>query len=306
MKGSREVRRTAIEVLSRAFTPERIDTLNLVTESRTKRLTVVLEDAIRPQQIGSCLNVLEAYGIHKVHLVDTYNRLPVDMFKGGNDFDFKCGVQEQLKPILTPLSAGAAVASVAAAVSAKPLGKLIDPKKPQIAAQTFLRKAMDRLRLLPGAHYEPRSAVATTAVATVSAAVSAAAGPAAAVVGPIATAVASAAAGPLASLATRAAADSIHHVDRMALLFGGHDQRITSYARGMCDGMFSLPGMGVVPIFDTDAAVAVTLTYLNSWGGIQPDLTEDEKEKLILHWLLQHHPSPKAILRDHDMYDNIK
>ena len=56
--------------------------------------------------------------------------------------------------------------------------------------------------------------------------------------------------------------------------------------------------MGFAESFNLSVSTAVTLAYLSSLGGLQHgDLTQTEKDRLVLRWLIKSVPQGAKILR---------
>lgn len=67
----------------------------------------------------------------------------------------------------------------------------------------------------------------------------------------------------------------------VAVVFGNELVGITEEMRGLCDGTFYIPMMGLTDSFNLSVTSAITLSYLKLLGGIKPgDLAPSEREKV--------------------------
>jgi len=67
-----------INYLSEYITPERKELFEKVLSSRTRYLTVVLEDIYQPQNASAVLRSCDCFGIQDVHIIENYNRFQVN------------------------------------------------------------------------------------------------------------------------------------------------------------------------------------------------------------------------------------
>jgi tRNA (guanosine-2'-O-)-methyltransferase len=64
--------------LSPHITEKRLNLFNRIIESRTKYLTVVLEDIFQPQNASAVLRSCDCFGIQDVHIIENRNEFEVD------------------------------------------------------------------------------------------------------------------------------------------------------------------------------------------------------------------------------------
>jgi tRNA (guanosine-2'-O-)-methyltransferase len=64
--------------LSPHITEKRLGLFNRIIESRTKYLTVVLEDIFQPQNASAVLRSCDCFGIQDVHIIENRNEFEVD------------------------------------------------------------------------------------------------------------------------------------------------------------------------------------------------------------------------------------
>ena len=64
--------------LSPHITEKRLSLFNRIIESRTKYLTVVLEDIFQPQNASAVLRSCDCFGIQDVHIIENRNEFEVD------------------------------------------------------------------------------------------------------------------------------------------------------------------------------------------------------------------------------------
>jgi len=74
---------------------------------------------------------------------------------------------------------------------------------------------------------------------------------------------------------------------RFAFVFGNEKNGITATMRSASDIRFVLPMQGFTKSFNVNVATAITLTYLKNYGILEPSLTEEEKDKLVLSWMMK-------------------
>lgn len=67
-----------INYLSEYITPERKELFEKVLSSRTRYLTVVLEDIYQPQNASAVLRSCDCFGIQDVHIIENNNRFQVN------------------------------------------------------------------------------------------------------------------------------------------------------------------------------------------------------------------------------------
>ena len=72
------LRTELLEYLSSVVTPERISLYNKIIESRTKYITVVLEDIFQPQNASAVLRSCDCFGIQNIHVIENRNKFNVD------------------------------------------------------------------------------------------------------------------------------------------------------------------------------------------------------------------------------------
>eukprot|EP01117_Protostelium_nocturnum_P013781 TRINITY_DN5184_c0_g1_i2.p1 TRINITY_DN5184_c0_g1~~TRINITY_DN5184_c0_g1_i2.p1 ORF type:complete len:345 (-),score=97.64 TRINITY_DN5184_c0_g1_i2:18-1052(-) len=328
----------AIDVLSRYQQKDRITKLNKVLNGRTRGLTVVLENIIDPGNAAAVLRTVESHGIQDVHLIESWHNFninseitkgcdrwmtihryksPVDCLEKLKKDKYaiwsscigeeSISIQSAAFPRIKPIDPHQAAATLAAAAATKPFEELMDPKDTHNEQHSFMREALDRVKLHPFGDLDPkkskakvRSVAANAAAAAAAAVVSVATGPlttaAATVAGPLAAAVAAAASGPLSTLAGEVAADSLNHVNKLAIVFGNENRGVSKYMKQESDGLFELPMRGMSQSYNISASVAISMAYLNSWGGIQPDLSDEEKEQILFEWLIKSTEFAKKIL----------
>ena len=74
----------------------------------------------------------------------------------------------------------------------------------------------------------------------------------------------------------------------VAVVFGNELTGITEEMCEACDHTFYVPMVGLADSFNLSVGSAITLSYLKLLGGIKPgDLTEKEREKLLLRWIMK-------------------
>ena len=79
---------------------------------------------------------------------------------------------------------------------------------------------------------------------------------------------------------------------------GNEERGITEEMRALCDGTFQIPMSGFAESFNLSVGTAVTLAFLSSLGGLKHgDLPQEERERLVLRWLLKSVPMGAAILK---------
>ena len=64
--------------LSNFVTPERLNLFEEVLKSRTKYITVVLEDIFQAQNASATLRTCDCFGVHDVHIIENRNKFNVD------------------------------------------------------------------------------------------------------------------------------------------------------------------------------------------------------------------------------------
>ena len=67
-----------IQYLSGYLTPNRLALFNKVLQTRTRYLTVVLEDIFQPQNASAVLRTCDCFGIQDVHIIENRNDFKVD------------------------------------------------------------------------------------------------------------------------------------------------------------------------------------------------------------------------------------
>lgn len=67
-----------IEYLAEFATEERINRINVVLESRTRHLTVVLEDVYQPHNASAVLRSCDCFGIQDAHIIENENSFDPD------------------------------------------------------------------------------------------------------------------------------------------------------------------------------------------------------------------------------------
>ena len=67
-----------LHYLSKYITPERLNLFNNIIESRTKHITVVLEDIYQSQNASAVLRSCDCFGIQDVHIIENRNEFRVD------------------------------------------------------------------------------------------------------------------------------------------------------------------------------------------------------------------------------------
>jgi len=85
---------------------------------------------------------------------------------------------------------------------------------------------------------------------------------------------------------------------KIAVVMGNEERGITEEMRALCDGTFQIPMSGFAESFNLSVGTAVTLAFLSSLGGLKHgDLPQEERERLVLRWLLKSVPMGAAILK---------
>lgn len=85
---------------------------------------------------------------------------------------------------------------------------------------------------------------------------------------------------------------------KIAVVMGNEERGITQEMRDLCDGTYQIPMMGFAESFNLSVSTAVTLAYLSSLGGLKHgDLSQTEKDLLVLRWLIKSVPQGAKILR---------
>jgi len=67
-----------IQYLEKFVTKERIEKINTVLESRTRHLTVVLEDIYQPHNASAVMRSCDVFGIQDVHVIENENEYTVN------------------------------------------------------------------------------------------------------------------------------------------------------------------------------------------------------------------------------------
>jgi len=77
-----------INYLSEFVTQERLNLFNRILETRTKYLTVVLEDLYQTQNISAVLRTADCFGIQDVHIIENKNtfQLNPDVVRGASNW----------------------------------------------------------------------------------------------------------------------------------------------------------------------------------------------------------------------------
>jgi len=85
---------------------------------------------------------------------------------------------------------------------------------------------------------------------------------------------------------------------KIAVVMGNEERGITEEMRALCDGTFQIPMMGFAESLNLSVGTSVTLAFLSSLGGLKHgDLPQEERERLVLRWLLKSVPMGAAILK---------
>jgi tRNA (guanosine-2'-O-)-methyltransferase len=66
-----------VSALEKAMTPERKKALQEVLESRTKQITVVLEDIYQPHNASAVLRTCDCFGVQDVHIIENRHKYTV-------------------------------------------------------------------------------------------------------------------------------------------------------------------------------------------------------------------------------------
>jgi tRNA (guanosine-2'-O-)-methyltransferase len=67
-----------LNFLSPHITEKRLNLFNRIIESRTKYITVVLEDIFQPQNASAVLRSCDCFGIQDVHIIENRNEFEID------------------------------------------------------------------------------------------------------------------------------------------------------------------------------------------------------------------------------------
>ncbi|CAM9171949.1 unnamed protein product [Chrysoparadoxa australica] len=86
--------------------------------------------------------------------------------------------------------------------------------------------------------------------------------------------------------------------EKTAVVFGNEETGISPEMREACEETFYLPMMGFAESFNLSVSLGITLTHILCKGGIiEGDFTEDERERVMLKWLLSSVRGSNLILK---------
>lgn len=70
--------KSIIQYFTQFITEERFQLFQSILETRTRYITIVLEDIFQPQNASAVVRSADCFGIHDVHIIENRNRFTVD------------------------------------------------------------------------------------------------------------------------------------------------------------------------------------------------------------------------------------